>query len=561
MGLTQSPAEYLSIRCDVGFRKKFRKVWPPTAGMRFVACAVLSFALSGCQSGMEPAPDEGLDQASRTAKEEITATSPAAHVEGLVTSLSDLESATIRIRTLGSFVDPNEGRIPDTGYSGSGFLIDSSGIAVTNNHVVAGAALIEVFVNEETVPRNARLLGHSECSDIALIEIRGDGHAFLDWSTQETYDGEPVTAAGFPDDSESLVVTQGLVSTYMDPHAGEMSWASLAHQIRHDAPIGPGSSGGPLLNAALQVVGVNYAGQEASDMSYAIGTQQVVPMLERLVGGEDIDSIGLNGIAYYHPDLDLTGIWAVSVESGSPADQVGIEPGDIVTKLENVTLASDRTMSVYCDILRSHKPTDVLQIEVLRGNSKQILEGRLNGSPLEATFSLADPPSTSAADPTARRDVPSVGYVEIVDELGVFSVHVPDRWTDLDLSPSRQGPRVVAATSARDYLDDWTSSGVMVGVTTDWAHLEFYDILDRLLPEFKEGCRVNPYAKYVDVFYDAAYATANCGDLSEVGAVVAKLKIGEQEMVMYAVVHDHAADQMMYILDNVLKSFAQLADS
>src|SRR5574338_543036 len=98
-----------------------------------------------------------------------------------VSSIEDVKKATVQIEAQGSFVDPQMGQLYNTAGRGSGFIIDPSGIAVTNNHVVTGAALIKVWVGGETSPRNARILGVSECWDLAVIDIEGDGYPFLDF--------------------------------------------------------------------------------------------------------------------------------------------------------------------------------------------------------------------------------------------------------------------------------------------------------------------------------------------------------------------------------------------
>ena len=93
-----------------------------------------------------------------------------------ITSLQDVKNAVIQIEAQGSFVDPQVGLQLNAAGFGSGFIIDESGIAVTNNHVVTGAALLRVYVGGESEPRNARVLGASECSDLAVIDLEGEGY-------------------------------------------------------------------------------------------------------------------------------------------------------------------------------------------------------------------------------------------------------------------------------------------------------------------------------------------------------------------------------------------------
>ena len=88
-----------------------------------------------------------------------------------------------------------------------------SGLAVTNNHVVAGAATLQVFVNGDDKPRNARVVGRSECDDLAVIDIAGDGYPFFVWSTAAVAPGDPVHAAGFAAGDTSFALTDGTVSS------------------------------------------------------------------------------------------------------------------------------------------------------------------------------------------------------------------------------------------------------------------------------------------------------------------------------------------------------------
>src|SRR4030067_1505238 len=117
----------------------------------------------------------------------------------LVLNLTDLKKATIQIEAQGTFIDPQFGYMANQAGRGSGFIIDPSGIAVTNNHVVTGAALLKVWIGGDTNKvYNARILGVSECSDLALIDIDGDDFPYLDWHSGPVNVGLEVFAAGFP---------------------------------------------------------------------------------------------------------------------------------------------------------------------------------------------------------------------------------------------------------------------------------------------------------------------------------------------------------------------------
>ncbi len=114
--------------------------------------------------------------------------------------------------------------------------------------------------------------------------------------------------------------------------------------------------------------------------------------------GQDINSIGVNGTAVLSEDGALSGVWVASVMSGSPASNVGIRGGDIITKLEGLVLARDGTKADYCDVLRTHLPGDVLSIEVLRFDTGEMLGGKLNDyrlMPIAKPTSTTEPASTT----------------------------------------------------------------------------------------------------------------------------------------------------------------------
>jgi serine protease Do len=187
---------------------------------------------------------------------------------GSVSSLEDVRQAVVQIEAQGTFIDPEVGLQVNAAGRGSGFIIDPSGIAVTNNHVVTGAALLKVWVGGESEPRNARVLGVSECSDLAVIDIDGDNHPYLDWFEGPIDVGLEIFSAGFPLGDPEFTLTKGIVSKANTD--GETDWASLDSVLEHDARINPGNSGGPLVNDSGKIVGVNYASSPMFSQYFAI---------------------------------------------------------------------------------------------------------------------------------------------------------------------------------------------------------------------------------------------------------------------------------------------------
>ncbi|MBP1692967.1 MAG: peptidase family protein [Chloroflexi bacterium] len=313
---------------------------------------------------------------------------PTEAASGAINSIADAKKAVIQIEAEGSFVDPEVGQVFNGAGRGSGFIIDPSGLAVTNNHVVTGAGLLKVWVGgDQSKTYHARVLGVSECADLAVIDIEGDGYPYLSWYSGPIDVGKEIYVAGFPLGDPEYSLTKGIISKAKAN--GETNWASVDSVIEYDANTNPGNSGGPVLTSDAQVVGVHYAGNGQTRQAFGISRDFAEGVVEKLRQDENLDWIGVNGQAVSNEDGSLTGVWVSSVQSGSPADKAGLKGGDIITKLENLVLASDGTMSEYCGILRSHKSSDTLNLQVLRFDTNEVLEGQLNGRTLAVSQTLS----------------------------------------------------------------------------------------------------------------------------------------------------------------------------
>ncbi len=492
---------------------------------------------------------------------------------GAVSTLADVKSAVIQIEAQGTFVDPEFGEYSGAG-RGSGFIIDPSGLAVTNNHVVTGAALLKVWIGGDTTRSyNARIIAVSECSDLALIDIEGDQFPYLDWYPDDIKVGLEVYAAGFPLGDPEFTLTKGIVSK--EKASGESSWASVNQVIEHDATINPGNSGGPLVTADGQVVGVNYASYAEAGQYFAIGRDTTLPILEKFKSGDDVDSLGINATAVVSDDGTLSGIWVSSVKSGSPADEAGVQPGDLITTLENLPLAADGSMSAYCDIIRTQGDQNTLSMEVLRFQTDETLAGQFNGRALSVTGVLDDSGYANNANTAGvgTGDQPDLstsdyiletfddGYMSITDDYGALYVEVPTSWDQIDGSLWSdywgdlyfEAADVAAAPDLDGFLSYYDYSGVRFSASKDWGAIGGYiQLLDGVKPWYEDICTWDERDTYVDPVYEGAYDYWVCGTDSDV-VVIGARPIADPTayliLVQVQIISDFDVDALSRIMD------------
>jgi serine protease Do len=486
--------------------------------------------------------------AKTTTTEATTATTTSS---GAVSDLEGVEGAVIQIVAEGSFVDPEVGQVQNAAGSGSGFIIDPSGIAVTNNHVVTGAALLRVYVGGEDEARNAKVLGVSECSDLAVIDIEGEGYPYLEWYDGDVTAGMDIYAAGFPLGNPEYTLLEGIVSK--EDAGGESSWASVDSVIEHSADTLPGNSGGPIVTPEGKVLAVNYAGDPAGQ-SFAIGLAEVLEVLDELQAGNDVDSIGVNGSAVLASDV--AGIWVAAVQSGSPAAEVGVEPGDIITSLEGLILSTDGTMSDYCDILRSHDRGDELKVEVLRYGTSEVLEGTLNsGEELEVSFSFAQEFEDEVGGEGLTTSYDE--YVTVTDDTGALTMDVPAEWSDVNGSAwvrddVEVGPAVTASPDLDGYYETWETPGVFFGASAELASEDENALLDGI--DFSADCEYGGRETYSDPLYSGAFDVwQNCGGVGTTFITLAAFPENRAFVLLLQV--QVVSDADLEALDTILNTF------
>jgi len=406
----------------------------PTYKKLFWGVSVLLAVSLACSFGSSTTPEPPVSLPGTEAPPvDVQVTQPpAVEMPGTISSLQDVQKAVIQIESQGTFVDPEFGEYTGAG-SGSGFIIDPSGIAVTNNHVVTGAGLLKVWIGgDSSKAYNATVVGVSECSDLAVIDIEGDGFPYLEWYTGEISVGTDIYIAGFPLGDPEYTLTKGVVSKARAN--GVTAWSSIDAVLEYDATSNPGNSGGPVITTDGKVIAVHYWGNSQTRQARGISRDIATSVVEQLRSGTNVDTIGINGQAVSNQDGSVYGIWVSSVQPGSPADRAGIQGGDLLMNLGDLPMAADGTMGKYCDVLRSHSPSETLNLKLVRWATGEVLEGQLNGRELTVVSTFGGSTDTGGEDTT-----------------GTTTSSIPG----VSVNANASSPGAIYYSTDFDALDDW----------------------------------------------------------------------------------------------------------
>lgn len=257
---------------------------------------------------------------------------------------------------------PNSPREDHLRGQGSGFLIDSNGIILTNAHVVNGADTVTVTLKDgRTFEGTVR--GVDEVSDLAVVKIKSLGQSLPAanlGNSDEIQVGDWAIAVGNPVGLDNTV-TLGIISTLHRSSAEIGIPDKRLEFIQTDAAINPGNSGGPLLNAEGQVIGINTAIRaDAMGIGFAIPINKAKSLKDRLARGEKIlhPYIGLQMVTLTpklarennqdpnSPQLlpEVDGVLVMQVMKGTPAEKAGIRSGDVILSVDQQPMTSAEQM-------------------------------------------------------------------------------------------------------------------------------------------------------------------------------------------------------------------------
>ncbi|MER6033271.1 trypsin-like peptidase domain-containing protein [Streptomyces sp. NPDC001835] len=305
--------------------------------------------------------------------------------------------ANVASRALPSTVTIEAESTSGEGGTGTGFVFDTQGHIVTNNHVVAdavdGGKLSATFPNGRKY--DAEVVGHAQGYDVAVIKLKNapsDLKPLALGNSDKVAVGDETIAIGAPF-GLSNTVTTGIISAKNRPVASSdgssSSKASYMSALQTDASINPGNSGGPLLNASGAVIGINSAIQSSSSggfgsgqsgsigLGFAIPINQAKYVAQQLIkSGKPVyakigASVSLEDSTAGAKITDQGASGSAAVESGGPADKAGLKPGDVITKLDDHVIDSGPTL---IGEIWTHKPGDKVTITYKRGGQEHTVD-------------------------------------------------------------------------------------------------------------------------------------------------------------------------------------------
>jgi len=279
--------------------------------------------------------------------------------------------------------------------AGTGIVLTSSGRILTNNHVIAGATTIRVVVPKTTHTYAARVAGYDTTADVAVLQLQKASNL----KTVTTGDasslklGARVTAVGNAGGTGRLTSSRGNVTGLhksITVQGDDGTTEQLTGLIETNAALQPGDSGGPLLNSAGRVVGIDTAASSsspfavsASNDGYAIPIGKATTIAKQIVSGKSSATVHIGATAFLGVQLEPSfagqGATIAGVVPGAPAAAAGLVPGDVIITVAGKAVSGP---SDIAPIILAHKPGDRITITYFDAS----------GQSLSASVALASGP-------------------------------------------------------------------------------------------------------------------------------------------------------------------------
>jgi putative serine protease PepD len=345
-----------------------------------LTAAVVAGALIGAGGGA--GTYAALSGNTKTVVRQVTVSDsqPAAATNGLsVNSIyKNTHRGVVEVKVTSEATSPFGGSPQSQSAEGSGFVYDTDGHVITNQHVVDGATSVKVTLwNGKTY--NARVVGTDTSTDLAVLDVDAPSsalHPLTLGDSSKVQVGDNVVAIGAPF-GLAETVTAGIVSALHRQMTSPNNF-SIDDSIQTDAAINHGNSGGPLLDAQGHVIGVN--AQIESDSGGSDGVGFAIPSNTIKSIASQLISTGQAQHAYLGVELgdSGSGTSVVSVRANTPAAKAGLRAGDVIKSIGGMTVSSSDELR---SAINAHKPGDRVSLVFTRNGTRHTVSVTLASRP------------------------------------------------------------------------------------------------------------------------------------------------------------------------------------
>lgn len=318
-------------------------------------------------------------------------------VEGSIADVAEKVSKSVVSIVTSTKTTDFFGQSYSSAAAGTGIIVTADGYILTNKHVISGASAVTVVLDDGTTYENVKIVATDPLNDVAFLKVENvsDLTAATLGDSKTIAVGQQVIAIGNALGEYQNTVTSGIVSgtgrSVVASDGSGTTTESLSDMIQTDAAINSGNSGGPLVNAAGEVIGINTAtSTSAENMGFAIPISSVKGMLAQLTetGSAKRTYLGVYVVeitaaiakSYNLPVSEGAYIYSSSnysaIVSGGPAAKAGLKDKDIVTKVNGVSVGAAGSLT---NLIGEYKPGDTVQLTVIRDGKEIAINVTLEG--------------------------------------------------------------------------------------------------------------------------------------------------------------------------------------
>ena len=320
-------------------------------------------------------------------------------VEGSIAEVADKVSKSVVSIVTSTKTTDFFGQSYDSAAAGTGIIVTEDGYVLTNKHVINGATKVTVVLDDGTTYEDVKVVATDPLNDVAYLKIdNASGLTAAKLGDSRTINvGQQVIAIGNALGQYQNTVTSGIVSglgrSVTASDGSSRNTETLTDMIQTDAAINSGNSGGPLVNAAGEVIGINTAtSTSAENMGFAIPISSTKGMLQQLIetGSAKRTYLGVYSIeitpevakAYNLPVSEGVYLYSPSsysaIVKNSPAAKAGLKDKDIITAINGVKVGATGSLA---NIIGEYKPGDTVQLTVVREGNETAINVTLEAYP------------------------------------------------------------------------------------------------------------------------------------------------------------------------------------